>query len=46
MDKTYKKGIANVKIGKKVIKKLKKGKKYAVKITYIRDTIKTKVKVK
>lgn len=44
--KTNKKGIAKVTIKKKVIKKLKKGKKYTVKVTYLKDTIKTKVKVK
>lgn len=31
---------------KSVIKKLKKGKKYNVKVTYLKDTIKTTVKVK
>ena len=44
--KTNKKGIAKVTIKKKVIKKLKKGKKYTVKVTYLKNTIKTKVKVK
>ena len=44
--KTNKKGIAKVTIKKKVIKKLKKGKKYTVKVTYLKDTIKTTVKVK
>ena len=44
--KTNKKGIAKVTVKKNVIKKLKKGKKYAVKITYLKDTIKTTVKVK
>ena len=44
--KTNKKGIAKVTIKKKVIKKLKKGKKYSVKVTYLKDTIKTTVKVK
>ena len=44
--KTNKKGIAKFTIKKKIIKKLKKGKKYTVKITYLKNTIKTKVKVK
>ena len=44
--KTSKKGIAKFKIKKNVIKKLKAGKKYTVKITYLKNTIKTKVKVK
>ena len=43
--KTNKKGIAKVTIKKNVIKKLKKGKKYGVKVTYLKDTIKTTVKV-
>ena len=44
--KTNAKGIAQVTIKKNVIKKLKKGKKYTVKVTYLKDTIKTTVKVK
>ena len=44
--KTNKKGIAKIAVKKNVIKKLKKGKKYAVKVTYKKDTIKTTVKVK
>ena len=44
--KTNKKGIAQKTLTKKVIKKLKKGKTYAVKVTYLKDTIKTSVKVK
>ena len=44
--KTNKKGIAKVTVKKNVIKKLKKGKKYTVKITYLKDTIKTTLKVK
>ncbi|WP_407393713.1 C1 family peptidase [Methanobrevibacter sp.] len=44
--KTNKKGIAKVTIKKNVIKKLKKGKTYSVKVTYLKDTIKTTVKVK
>ena len=57
--KTNKKGIAKVVVkNKKILKKLKKGKKYTVKITYavkqkfgngsqtIKDTVKCKVKIK
>ena len=49
--KTYKvktnyKGIAQKTLNKNVIKKLKKGKTYTVKVTYIKDTVKTTVKVK
>ena len=44
--KTNSKGIAQKTLNKKVIKKLKKGKTYTVKVTYIKDTIKTKVIVK
>ena len=44
--KTNKKGVAKVTIKKKVIKKLKKGKKYAFTVTYLKDTIKKSVKVK
>ncbi len=44
--KTNKKGVAQKTLNKKVIKKLKKGKTYAVKVTYLKDTIKTTVKVK
>ena len=44
--KTSKKGIAKFTIKKNVIKKLRKGKTYTVKITYLKNTIKTKVKVK
>ena len=42
--RTY--GVAKVIIKKNVIKKLKKGKNYAVEITYLKDTIKAYVKVK
>ena len=45
-DKKKKKGIAQKILTKKVINKLKKGKTYAVKVTYLKDTIKTTVKVK
>ena len=44
--KTNSKGIAQKTLGKNVIKKLKKGKTYAVQVTYIKDTIKTTLKVK
>ena len=44
--KTNAKGIAQKTLNKKVIKKLKKGKTYTVKVTYLKDTIKTTVKVK
>ncbi len=44
--KTNKKGIAKFTIKKNVIQKLKKGKTYTVKVTYLKNTIKTKVKVK
>ena len=48
--KTYKattnaKGIAKVTIKKNVIKKLKNGKTYTFKVTYLKDTIKSTVKV-
>ena len=44
--KTNKKGIAKVKISKKVLKKLKRGKSYKVIITYYKLSLKSKVKVK
>jgi hypothetical protein len=44
--KTNKKGIAKVTIKKKVIKKLKAGKKYKFTITYLKDTVKRTVKVR
>ena len=44
--KTNKKGVAKKTLNRKVIKKLKKGRTYAVKVTYLKDTIKTTVKVK
>ncbi|WP_296800937.1 C1 family peptidase [uncultured Methanobrevibacter sp.] len=44
--KTNKKGIAQKILTKNVINKLKKGKTYTVKVTYLKDTIKTTVKVK
>ena len=44
--KTSKKGIAQKTFKKSFIKKLKKGKTYAVQVTYLKDTIKTSLKVK
>ena len=44
--KTSKKGIAKFTIKKKVIKKLKKGKKYTYSVSYNTNTVKGKVKVK
>ena len=44
--KTNSNGVAKVKIGKAVIKKLKKGKTYSVQITYLKKSAKTTVKVK
>ena len=44
--KTNKNGVAKFTIKKNVIKRLKVGKKYAVKISYLKNTIKTTVKVK
>ena len=44
--KTNKKGVATVTIKKAVIKKLKKGKTYSVKVAYGKDYLKTTVKVK
>ena len=44
--KTNSKGIAKVTIKKAVLKKLKRGKTYTVSVIYIKDIVKTKVKVK
>ena len=44
--KTNNKGVAYFKLTKKVIKKLKKGKKYSYTITYSKDTLKRYVKIK
>ena len=44
--KTNKKGIAQKTLTKNIIKNLKKGKTYTVKVTYLKDIIKTTVKVK
>ena len=43
---TNKKGLAKVTVKKNVIKKLKVGKKYTVKVTYLKDTVKGTVKVR
>ena len=45
-DRTDKKGLAKVTLNKKVINKLKKGKKYTFTVTYVSNTIKNKVIVK
>ncbi len=44
--KTNKNGIAKFTIKKNVIKKLKAGKKYTMKVTYLKNTIKTTLNVK
>ena len=44
--KTNKKGVAKFTIKKKVLKKLKKGKKVTYQATYLKDTVKKTVKVK
>ena len=44
--KTNKKGVAKVTIKKKVLKKLKVGKKVKYQATYLKDTVKYTVKVK
>ena len=44
--KTNKKGMAKVKISKKILKKLKRGKSYKVIITYYKLSLNSKVKVK
>ena len=44
--KTNKKGIAKVTIKKSVIKKLKAGKKYAIKVSYLSDVVKATLKVR
>jgi C1A family cysteine protease len=44
--KTNSKGVAQKTLNKNVIKKLKKGKTYTVKVTYLKDAIKTTVKVR
>lgn len=44
--KTDKNGVAKITLKKKVLKTLKKGKKYTVKISYLKNTVKTIIKVK
>ncbi|WP_296812282.1 hypothetical protein [uncultured Methanobrevibacter sp.] len=44
--KTNKKGIARFIIKKNIINKLSAGKKYAIKFTYIKNTVKTTLTVK
>ena len=44
--KTNKKGIAKLTIKKNIIKKLKAGKKYKMQVSYLKNTIKTTLKVK
>ena len=44
--KTNSKGIAQKTLNRNIIKNLRKGKTYTVKVTYLKDTIKTTVKVK
>ena len=44
--KTNKKGVAKVTVKKKVLKKLKVGKKVKYQVTYLKDTVKKSVKVK
>lgn len=44
--KTDKKGVAKKTLKRNVIKKLKKGKKYTVSVTYLKDTVKTTLKVR
>ena len=44
--KTNRNGIAQKTLKGNILKKLKKGKTYTVKVTYLKDTIKTTVKVK
>ncbi|WP_462315486.1 hypothetical protein [Methanobrevibacter sp.] len=44
--KTNKKGIVKVTVKRNVIKKLKAGKKYKYRITYLKDSVKRTVKVR
>ena len=44
--KTNKKGIAKVTIKKSVLKKLKAGKKYKIKVSYLSDVVKATLKVR
>ena len=45
-EKTNKKGIAKITIKKSVIKKLKAGKKYTIKVSYLNDVVKATLKVR
>ena len=44
--KTNKKGVATFTIKKNVLKKLKAGKKYTYKVTYLKDSVSKKITVK
>ena len=44
--KTNKKGVATFKIKKNVLKKLKKGKKYTYKVSYLKDIVNKKIIIK
>jgi len=44
--KTNKKGVATFKVKKSILKKLKKGKKYTYRVTYIKDSVKKTIRVK
>ena len=44
--KTNKKGVATFTIKKNVLKKLKKGKKYTYRVTYLKDSVKKTIRVK
>ena len=44
--KTNKKGVATFKVKKNVVKKLKAGKKYKYTVTYLKETVTKKIKVK
>ena len=44
--KTNKKGVATFTVKKSILKKLKKGKKYAYSVTYLKDSVKKRIKVK
>ena len=44
--KTNKKGVVTFKIKKNILKKLKKGKKYTYKVTYLKESVNKKIIVK
>ncbi len=44
--KTNKKGVATFKVKKSILKKLKKGKKYTYRVTYLKDSVKKTIRVK